>query len=105
MIAFAMATGNDPIQEQVTTIIARARSLGPRERAEYVRRACGSNETLLSQVLLALQTQTEGSDAGSRGQEFWDDVAEGESDNIAAAAPLEGQRLGPYRIERKLGSG
>lgn len=81
-----------------TTIIERARALGPLERAAYVRRACGSNETLLSQVLLAL-----GADASHPG--FWDEVAAGENQAEAPIPSLEGQRLGPYRILRKLGSG
>ena len=63
-----------------------------------MRRACGSDETLLSHVLLAL-----GEDVSQSG--FWDEVAAGESGSHDPAASLEGQRLGPYRIVRKLGSG
>jgi serine/threonine protein kinase/Tfp pilus assembly protein PilF len=88
----------DASNELLTTIVERARELGPRERAEYVRRACGSDETLLSQVLLAL-----GEDRSKPG--FWDEVAAGENDGGAPLPSLEGQRLGPYRILRKLGSG
>jgi eukaryotic-like serine/threonine-protein kinase len=84
--------------EPATTIIEHARDLGPLERAEYIRRACGSNETLLSQVLLAL-----GGDASHPG--FWDEVAAGESQAETPIPALEGQRLGRYRILRKLGSG
>ena len=84
--------------DAVATIIERARALGPRERSEFVRRACGSDETLLSQVLLAL-----GEDASQSG--FWDEVAAGESDSHDPGGSLEGQRLGPYRMVRKLGSG
>jgi eukaryotic-like serine/threonine-protein kinase len=81
-----------------TTIIERARALGPSERSEYVRRACGADETLLSRVLLALSKDV--ADPG-----FWDDVAAGEGGQARFEQPLEGQRLGPYRIVRKLGSG
>ena len=84
--------------DAVATIIERARLLGPRERSEYVRRACGSDETLLSHVLLEL-----GADVSQSG--FWDDVAAGESGSHDPSGSLEGQRLGPYRIVRKLGSG
>ena len=54
------------------TIIERARELGPRAASENVRRACGADETLLSQVLLGL-----GEDVSQSG--FWDEVAVGES--------------------------
>ncbi|HKU15383.1 MAG TPA: serine/threonine-protein kinase [Steroidobacteraceae bacterium] len=86
--------------DAVATIIERARLLGPRERSEYLRRACGSDETLMSNVLLGL-----GADASRPG--FWDEVAAGESDmhDDVHGEALEGQRLGPYRIVRKLGSG
>ena len=36
---------------------------------------------------------------------FWDEVAAGESGSHDPRGSLEGQRLGPYRIVRKLGSG
>jgi eukaryotic-like serine/threonine-protein kinase len=85
-------------EDLAVTIVERARGLGPKERAEYVRRACGSNETLLSRVLLALAGQTSP-------PAFWDEVAAGESDGGLMAQALEGQRLGAYRIVRKLGSG
>src|SRR5688572_4475429 len=84
--------------EDVATIIERALALGPRERSEYVRRACGSDETLLSHVLLGL-----GEDVSQSG--FWDEVAAGESGSHDPSGSLEGQRLGPYRIVRKLGTG
>jgi eukaryotic-like serine/threonine-protein kinase len=87
-----------PASDTAATIIERARELGPRERSEYVRRACGSDETLLSQVLLGL-----GEDVSQSG--FWDEVAAGESGSHDTAGSLEGQRLGPYRILRKLGTG
>jgi serine/threonine protein kinase/Tfp pilus assembly protein PilF len=82
----------------VATIIERARELGPRERSEFVRRACGADETLLSNVLVAL-----GEDVSQSG--FWDEVAAGESGSHDPAGTLEGQRLGPYRMLRKLGTG
>ncbi|MGH8178109.1 MAG: tetratricopeptide repeat protein [Steroidobacter sp.] len=84
--------------DQLPTIIERARALGPLERAEYVRRACGSDETLLSRVLLALNE-----DASNTG--FWDDVAAAEKHDAASPQSLEGQRLGQYRIVSKIGSG
>ena len=88
----------NPAPDEVATIVERALALGPRERSEYVRLACGTDETLLSHVLLGLGES--GSQVG-----FWDEVAAGESGSHDPAGSLEGQRLGPYRIVRKLGSG
>jgi len=87
----------NPAPDAAATIIERARELGPRERSEYVRHACGADETLLSHVLLGL-----GEDVSQSG--FWDEVAAGESGSHDPGS-LEGQRLGPYRIVRKLGTG
>src|SRR5262245_23611670 len=85
--------------DAAATIIERALALGPRERSEYVRLACGSDETLLSHVMLGI-----GEDVSQSG--FWDDVAAGESGaHDPGIGSLEGQRLGPYRILRKLGTG
>ena len=91
------------IQEQVTTIVAHARGLRTQDRGEYVRRACGADETLLSRVLLALADAV--GEKATQEQGFWDDVAAGESSAAAPLESLEGQRLGRYRIVRKLGSG
>ncbi len=88
----------NPAPDEAATIIERALALGPRERSEYVRLACGADETLLSHVLLGI-----GEDVSQSG--FWDDVAAGESGSHDLSGSLEGQRLGPYRILRKLGAG
>ena len=83
--------------DQLTTIIQRARSLDPVDRVDYIRRACGADETLLSRVLLALGEESVDEDAGSPAP-----------DATRAPGPsqsLEGQRLGQYRILSKLGSG
>jgi eukaryotic-like serine/threonine-protein kinase len=82
----------------IDAIVKRAQQLGPRDRADYVRTACAEDPTLLSGVLTAL-----GDDA--QRPQFWDEVPD---DPLMPADPpqgLEGQRLGPYRIERKLGTG
>jgi serine/threonine protein kinase/Tfp pilus assembly protein PilF len=81
-------------ESKIEQILAQARNVGPRERADFVRRACGADETLLSQVLTAL-----GSEATD--PEFWNEPAPQDQYSIT----LEGQRLGPYRLVRKLGSG
>ena len=67
-----------------------ARSMNTVERAAFVRAACGNDETLISQVLLAL-----------------DEEPEPEPDATQRSMPpqLENERLGPYRIVRLLGSG
>src|SRR5689334_21643453 len=84
--------------DAVATIVERARALGPRELSAYVRHACGADETLLSHVLLGL-----GEDVSQSG--FWDEVAQGESNAYDPGGALVGQRLGPYRILRKIGTG
>jgi serine/threonine protein kinase/tetratricopeptide (TPR) repeat protein len=79
----------------IDTIVKRAQQLGPRERAVFVRTACGEDLTLLSGVLDAL-----GADA--QNPAYWEESADEPPEPIQG---LEGQRLGPYRIERKLGTG
>lgn len=91
------------IHEQVTTIVGHARGLSTQDRGDYVRRACGADETLLSHVLQALGAALR--DDASQEQGFWDDVAAGESTRTSPLETLEGQLLGRYRIVRKLGSG
>lgn len=98
-----MNTDHDTAREQVTTIIERAKALPAMERGAYLKHACGADETLLSHVLLALGDVHGDDPASSRG--FWDEVAKGESSQGALAQSLEGQRLGRYRILRKLGAG
>ncbi|MET0533195.1 MAG: serine/threonine-protein kinase [Steroidobacter sp.] len=99
-----MMENSKNIPEQVTTIVSHARGLNTQDRGEYVRRACGADETLLSHVLLALGDAV--GEKAAQEQGFWDEVAAGE--NISApplVESLEGQRLGRYLIVRKLGSG
>nr|WP_298718233.1 tetratricopeptide repeat protein [uncultured Steroidobacter sp.] len=91
------------MQEQVTTIVAHARGLSTQDRGDYVRRACGADETLLSHVMQALGDAL--GEKAAQEQGFWDDVAAGESIRTAPLETLEGQLLGRYRIVRKLGSG
>ena len=80
----------------IRDIVKRAQVLNPRERAEFVRQSCGSDETKLSQVLNALGTE-------SMEPAFWDELpTDGGS---GPPTTMEGQRLGPYRILRKLGTG
>lgn len=80
------------------SIVRQAQALGPRDRADFVRKACGADETLLSRVLLALE--------GNSRVDLWDQLdSDEEADTGVAIQPLEGQRLGTYRIVRKLGSG
>ncbi|HEU4601011.1 MAG TPA: serine/threonine-protein kinase, partial [Steroidobacteraceae bacterium] len=81
--------------EPLTTIVQRARKLGQGERMDYVRKACGDDETLLSKVILAL--------ADSPSQEDDWDVPAGNVEG--APESLEGRILGNYRLLRKLGSG
>ncbi|WP_116813051.1 serine/threonine-protein kinase [Steroidobacter cummioxidans] len=91
------------MQEQVTTIVAHARGLSTQDRGDYVRRACGADETLLSHVMQALGDAL--GEKAAQEQGFWDDVAAGESSRVSPLETLDGQLLGRYRIVRKLGSG
>lgn len=87
------------VRRDIDSIVKQAQQLGPRDRAQFVRSACGEDALLLSRVLNAL---------GERAQDpaFWDEPVDELSFEPAEPAPgLEGQRLGPYRIERKLGTG
>ena len=88
-----MSSGRD-----IDSIVKRAQQLGPRERAEFVRTACDADPTLMSGVLGAL-----GPDA--QRPEFWDEIPDEPLEPAEPALGLEGQRLGSYRIERKLGTG
>ncbi|HEY5807392.1 MAG TPA: serine/threonine-protein kinase, partial [Povalibacter sp.] len=82
----------------IDSIVHQAQGLGPRERAVFIRKACGADETLLSQVLIALH---EDSASG-----LWDELNnDAAQPDLVAAEPIEGQRLGAWRIVRKLGSG
>jgi serine/threonine-protein kinase len=84
--------------DSIDDIVKRAHQLGPRERAHFVRTACGQDATLLSGVLTAL-----GNDA--QDPTFWDEPIDLEAESLGPLPGLEGQRLGPYRIERLIGSG
>jgi serine/threonine-protein kinase len=81
----------------IDSIVQQAQGLGPRERASFIRQVCGPDETLLSRVLIALHEQS------ASGQ--WDDLEQESNRPEAVIEPIEGQRLGAYRIMRKLGSG
>lgn len=76
-------------------IVRRAEALGPRERANFVRNACGDDLPMLSQVLSMLGTR-------AQQPEYWAEVPD---EAPSQTTGMEGQRLGPYRIVRKLGSG
>lgn len=87
----------DNDSDPAASIVRRARELGPRERADYIRRACGPDETLLSRVLQALRTQGYCS--------FQDEMEHDDDSSDTLEQRMEGQRLGCYRILRKLGEG
>lgn len=92
-----MGSDMDNDSDSAANIVRHARALGPHERLDYIRHACGSDETLLSRVLQALSTQEPCSlqDGMKRDEDSADTVVQ----------RLEGQRLGCYRILRKLGEG
>ncbi|MFL6619632.1 MAG: tetratricopeptide repeat protein [Povalibacter sp.] len=81
----------------IDSIVHQAQGLGPRERASFIRKACGPDETLLSRVLIALHENSASA--------IWDDLEQESEHKDLGTEPIEGQRLGAYRILRKLGSG
>lgn len=81
----------------IDSIVKRARQLGPHERADFVRTACADDSLLLSSVLTALGE-------AAHDPAFWNEPADA-VEPLEPAPGMEGQRLGPYRIERKLGTG
>ena len=91
---------------RLNSIVSQAQALGPRDRADYVRKACGADETLLSRVLMVLgdDRSTAWDDLEDESSADCDSSDDGSSASVAVE-PIEGQRLGPYRIMRKLGSG
>jgi serine/threonine protein kinase/Tfp pilus assembly protein PilF len=83
----------------IDDIVYRARQLGPRERKQFIREACGADAALLAHVVAALEDAT--SDAG-----HWHaTTGAGDAPHGLQTPTLEGQRIGPYRVTRKLGAG
>lgn len=74
----------------------RARELGPREQESFVRKQCGDDVTLASQVFALLEQNTSGI---KHWQGAHDAAAEDETN------PLIGARLGPYQLIKLLGAG
>lgn len=105
-LVFAGMNNDSNIDNNVVdSIVLQAQALGPRERADFVRKACGADETLLSRVLLALENSRAGLWDDLKSDEAGEPDETGEADAGTAIQSLEGQRLGTYRIVRKLGSG
>ncbi len=86
------------VRRNIESIVKQAQQLGPHERSQFVRNACADDASLLSSVLLALGES-------AHDPAFWDEPVDLTFDPSEPAPGLEGQRLGPYRIERKLGTG
>ena len=84
---------HEPGPDAAATIIERALALGPRERSEYVRLACGSDETLLSHVMVGI-----GEDVSQSG--FWDDVAAGGAARTILASARSRVSASAHRILR-----
>ena len=62
---------------------------------QFVQEACGADETLISRVLAALD------DEAAADLSPWPEASAPGAEPVS----LEGQRIGPYRVVRKLGSG
>lgn len=82
--------------DQAQEIARRARELGPRDRAEYLRVACGADQTLRSQVLEVL-----GDDAFDDGN----DEPLGSFDETTPPRDRSGERIGIYRLVSRIGLG
>ena len=87
-------SGGPTIEE----LVKQAQALSPAERVGFIRRVCESDESLMAQALEALEE----ADKQTRS---WDTIADDVDLEAATEAALTGQRLGPYRFLRKLGSG
>jgi serine/threonine-protein kinase len=83
----------------IDDIVNRARQLGPSEQMQFVREACGADATLRTRVVAALEDAT--SDLGHP------HVTRNDADppHGVQTPTLEGQRIGTYRVTRKLGAG
>lgn len=82
-------------EQRFADILSRAQALGPRERDVFVQERCGDDAALRSRIQAALQSAD---DDGS-----WRD-SETDTELLTWVSRV-GQRLGPYRIVRSLGSG
>lgn len=86
---------SDPVT--VEELVKQAQALSPAERVGFIRRMCESDEWLMSRALDALEH-------ADRQTRTWGTLGDDE-ELITSDAALAGQRLGPYRFVRKLGSG
>ncbi len=87
---------SDPVT--VEELVKRAQALSPAERIGFIRKMCESDEWLMSRALEVLEHP----DKQTRS---WHTVSDDADLDIAGDTALAGQRLGPYRFVRKLGSG
>jgi serine/threonine protein kinase/tetratricopeptide (TPR) repeat protein len=81
-------------EAEIARIVARAGSLGPRERFAYIRAACANDTDAFDRVLLAHNiTQSNGQRDGAGNDEaFWE-------------VDRSGEMLGSWRLRRRLGGG
>lgn len=82
----------------IEELVKQAQALSPTERVGFIRRMCESDEWLMSQALDALER-------ADRQTRSWETIADDVDLEATTEAALAGQRLGPYRFVRKLGSG
>ncbi len=82
----------------VEELVKQAKALSASERVGFIRRMCESDELLMSQALDALEQ-------ADRQTRSWETIEDDVDLEAASEAALAGQRLGPYRFLRKLGSG
>lgn len=88
---------------RVSDLFAHAVDLGPAERDAYLNSACGDDAALHDYVQSLLQADTE-VDAVVE-QTIISTASDAFGDETSQAEQMKGQMIGPYRVERLLGSG
>src|SRR6185295_3862858 len=78
-------------------ILRRATELGPRDRAAYIRKACGSNTALFQSVLDRV--------SAAWLRELTDEPTSTGEEIAEATTHGPGDRIGPYQVRRVLGRG
>src|ERR1051325_10625040 len=95
-----MVTSMDPDRlRRIEELYHDARDRAPEERGAYLDRVCAGDEELRREIASLLDQ----SDSGPMENPAWKAAADLFDDRSASLA--RGATLGPYRIERRLGSG
>lgn len=88
---------------RVAELFAQAVELEPDAREDFLASACGADAELLDYVQDLLRADSAGEDVVER--TIVDTAREAFTDDTSQATQMQGQMIGPYRVERLLGSG